>query len=32
MAKLCGTRIRYFSLLVHRISSDLAGGVEEGGD
>jgi hypothetical protein len=29
---VCGTRIRYTRLLVHLISGDLAGGVEEDGD
>jgi hypothetical protein len=32
MAVLCGTRIRYSCLLIHRVSGDLAGGIEEGGD
>jgi hypothetical protein len=32
MAVLCGTRIRYICLLVHLISGDLVGDVEEGGD
>jgi hypothetical protein len=29
---LCGTRIRYSSLLLHLVGGDLAGGVEEGED
>jgi hypothetical protein len=32
MAMLCGTRIRYASLLVHLVGGDLASGVEERGD
>jgi hypothetical protein len=32
MAAFCGTRIRYSRLLVHLVSGNLAGGVEECGD
>jgi hypothetical protein len=32
MAVLCGTRIRYFCLLVHLVDGDLAGSIEEDGD
>jgi hypothetical protein len=32
MTALCGTRIRYFCLLVHLVCGDLAGSVEEDGD
>jgi hypothetical protein len=32
MAALCGTRIRYFCLLIQLVGGDLAGGIEESGD
>jgi hypothetical protein len=32
MAALCGTRIRYSRLLVHLVSGNLGGGIEESGD
>jgi hypothetical protein len=32
MAALCMRRIRYTRILVHLVSGDLAGGIDEGGD